>query len=82
MPPYPRAVNYSFGIPASIDAALSLEEYNKTYFFKYDNVWRYDEKNKAVDSGYPYHVREVWEGVPPPVHAAFNYTDGKFEILD
>ncbi len=68
-----------FGLPDKIDAAMILKYYNKTYFFKKDQVWRYDEFNKSIDTGYPHDSLDVWEGIPSPVHAAFDFDDGKLD---
>ena len=40
-------------------------------------VWRYDEAYQQVEYGYPYHILDVFEGIPPYIDAAFDYTDGK-----
>ncbi|XP_072040922.1 collagenase 3-like [Amphiura filiformis] len=72
---YPRPVS-ELGLPDKIDAAMMLKYYNKTYFFKNDQVWRYDEFNETMDHGYPSDTEVVWEGIPPPVHAAFDFNDG------
>ncbi|XP_072033803.1 collagenase 3-like [Amphiura filiformis] len=61
VPSYPRSVT-DLGLPDNLDAAIILDQWNKTYFFKDTQVWRYDEENQAIDYGYPYHIREVWEG--------------------
>ena len=75
-PSYPRHIA-NLGIPDKIDAAVVLNRYNKTYFFKNHQVWRYDEALKSVDPGYPFDIIDIWEGVPSPVHAAFDFTDGE-----
>ena len=44
------------GLPSSLsdpDAAFVWGGNKKTYFFKGNNYWRYNEFNKAVDKNYP-----------------------------
>lgn len=35
----------------------------KTYFFYENLYWRFDENNKAIDSGYPQDLSR-WNGIP------------------
>ena len=51
----PREIT-RFGLPSSLtdpDAAFVWGGNGKTYFFKGNNYWRYNEFNKAVDKNYP-----------------------------
>ncbi|XP_071945156.1 stromelysin-1-like [Antedon mediterranea] len=64
------------GLPLHIDAAVSWGYYGKTYFFKGSRVWRFDEVEKKVDSGFPAQIKEVFKGVPDDIDAAFQYNDG------
>ncbi|XP_071787241.1 stromelysin-1-like [Asterias amurensis] len=75
LPGYPRHVD-EMGVPQDIDAVVPLRRYNTTYFFKDHQVWRYDEAYQQVEYGYPYHILDVFEGIPPYIDAAFDYTDG------
>ncbi|XP_022079404.1 72 kDa type IV collagenase-like [Acanthaster planci] len=75
LPGYPRPIS-ELGLPDDIDAVVMLQRYNTTYFFKDHQVWRFDEEYQSVEYGYPYHVLDVWEGIPPFIDAAFDYTDG------
>ncbi|CAH2006887.1 unnamed protein product [Acanthoscelides obtectus] len=47
----------------------------KTYFYKNDRFWRYNETSKRMDPGYPLHM-ERWRGVPLDLDAAITWTDG------
>ena len=50
----------------------------KTYFFKGDLYWRYDEFEKQVDGGYPKRVADNWDpAVPSNMDTAFRYIDGR-----
>ncbi|XP_038054882.1 72 kDa type IV collagenase-like [Patiria miniata] len=75
LPGYPRPIS-ELGLPDDIDAVVMLHRYNTTYFFKDHQVWRFDEEYQSVEYGYPYHVLDVWEGIPPFIDASFDYTDG------
>ncbi|KAF5307663.1 hypothetical protein FQR65_LT06718 [Abscondita terminalis] len=68
-----------YGIPnyvASIDAALNWEKNGKTYLFKDDRFWRFNEETLTLDDGYPMHI-ERWRGVPQNLDAATMWKDGK-----
>ncbi|KAF5303470.1 hypothetical protein FQA39_LY09933 [Lamprigera yunnana] len=59
----------------NIDAALSWGKNGKTYIFKDDRFWRYNEETQKLDKGYPMHV-ERWRGVPQNLDAATTWKDG------
>ncbi|XP_071963596.1 neutrophil collagenase-like [Antedon mediterranea] len=62
---YPR-------IPHSgIDAVMTIPKTKKTYFFKGPFVWRFDERLKRVDRGYPTTTLKLWKGAPARVTSAF-----------
>ena len=46
-----------------------------TFFFKGNSYWRYNERLKKVDVGYPRSLG-AWGGVPVDVDAAFVWSDG------
>ncbi|XP_033124830.1 stromelysin-1-like [Anneissia japonica] len=54
-----------------IDAVMAIPKTKKTYFFKGPFVWRFDERLKRVDSGYPTTTSKLWLGAPTSVTAAF-----------
>ncbi|XP_033102150.1 interstitial collagenase-like [Anneissia japonica] len=68
-------------LPNNIDTVLTFGEYYKTYFFKDDLVWRYDEKKRQIDPGYPRPISEVFKGIPSDLSAAFRYKDGHTYFL-
>lgn len=50
----------------------------KTYFFKGDKVYLYDDKKMGLASGYPKKIKDVFEGVPDNINAVFTWgNDGK-----
>lgn len=63
-------------LPTNFDAVITYNEYYKTYFFKGDMVWRFDEATKTVDLGWPYRIDEIFFGIPSNLDAAFRYKDG------
>ena len=57
----PRDIS-KYGLPSSLqnmNAAFIWEINKKTYFFKGDNYWRYDESSYTVDSNYPRNIA-IW----------------------
>lgn len=54
----------------SIDAALRHTN-GKTYFFRGDKYWRYNDKEDRIDAGYPKEISEGWDGMPGDIDAAF-----------
>ena len=65
-------------LPTNVDAVMTYNEFYKTYFFKGDMVWRFDEGTKTVDVNWPYPIAEIFPGIPANLDAAFRYKDGKF----
>lgn len=49
----------------------------KTYFYKQDRFWRYNEHTKRMDPGYPKHM-ERWRGIPTDIDAVTTWKDGMF----
>ncbi|XP_043115846.1 matrix metalloproteinase-20 [Puntigrus tetrazona] len=65
---------YDFGFPKTvkqIDAAVHVTEYGKTYFFTGDYYFSYDEKQSAMDRGFPRKIHRDWPGIVGKVDAAF-----------
>ncbi|XP_041031958.1 matrix metalloproteinase-14a [Carcharodon carcharias] len=60
-----------------IDAALSWSVNGKTYFFRGNKYYRYDEDSRTVDRDYPRPI-SFWQGVPDSPKAAFVSEDGAF----
>lgn len=77
-PDYPRPL-HELGLPADIDGALPWGQTGKTYFFKGDVYYRYDEFDHRMDKGYPKPIKENWFGVPINIDAVFRHNDGQYE---
>nr|XP_045588154.1 matrix metalloproteinase-17-like [Procambarus clarkii] len=68
----------SLGLPelqTSIDAAFHWPRADKTYFFSKNWYFRYNEKTRQMDPGYPKDISK-WNGLPSNLDAAFTFTDG------
>ncbi|XP_041038242.1 matrix metalloproteinase-17-like [Carcharodon carcharias] len=74
-PGYPRYIS-DFGLPVeSIDAAFVWPHNGRTYFFKGDNFWRYDEQGRKMDAGYPKKL-SLWKGVEAKLDGVMGWSDG------
>ncbi|XP_004626202.2 macrophage metalloelastase [Octodon degus] len=74
-PNYPSSI-HSLGLPRHVkklDAALFNPLYSKTYFFVDEQYWRYDERRKSMDPGYPQLIGRKFLGVGPKIDAAFYF---------
>ena len=74
---YPRPVK-ELGLPNAIDAAVPIGS-RKTFFFKKSLVWRYDEKKKEMDKGFPKPIKQVFQGLPRRIRIAFAHNDGRID---
>jgi len=75
----------------NIDAVFNAVFNGRTYFFSGTQYWRYDNKNRRFDSGYPKNIKKYWGGLPSTVDAAYSSPDksttyfmaeGKFYLYD
>ncbi|KAI9524820.1 Matrix metalloproteinase-17 [Dissostichus eleginoides] len=72
---YPRSIS-DFGLPLEvIDAAFVWLHNEKTYFFKDNLYWRYDDHLRRMDLGYP-KDSSLWKGLPPQLDDAIRWSDG------
>ncbi|XP_061448648.1 matrix metalloproteinase-17-like [Rhineura floridana] len=72
---YPRPVT-DFGLPqGGIDGAFSWPIDRKTYFFKGNLHWCYDEVTVHMEEGFPVH-RAPWEHFPTSIDAVLSESDG------
>ena len=60
----------------NMDAALIWGLNGRVYFFKGDKYWRYNDKTKSVDWGYPRSIANGWR-VPNNLNAALKWKNGK-----
>lgn len=73
---YPRPIS-DFGLPpGGVDAAFSWAHNDKTYFFKDQLYWRYDEHTRRVDPGHPARS-PPWRGIPSTLDDAMRWSDGE-----
>lgn len=63
-----------------LDAALRWAPVGKTYFFRGDQYWRYNEEKQSTDPGYPKPIA-VWKGVPEAPQGAFVSREGRECLL-
>ncbi|KAI4461533.1 matrix metalloproteinase [Holotrichia oblita] len=54
---------------------ISILIVGKTYLYKGDYFWRFNETSKTIDPGYPMDMSR-WRGVPSHLDAAITWTDG------
>lgn len=72
----PRPIS-DFGLPpGGVDAAFSWAHNDKTYFFKDQLSWSYDEHTRRMDPGHPTQS-PPWRGVPSTLDAAMCWSDGE-----
>ncbi|XP_022907784.2 matrix metalloproteinase-16-like [Onthophagus taurus] len=67
----------TYGLPDyldKIDAVQTWSKNSKTYLYRGDRFWRYNETSKTIDEGYPKHM-EAWPGVPQDLDAANTWKD-------
>lgn len=77
---YPRPIS-DFGLPSDgVDAAFVWLHNDKTYFFKDNSYWRYDDHLRHMDLGYP-KDSTLWKGLPPNLDDAMRWSDGEFLFL-
>ena len=55
------------------DAAFTYGYDKKTYFFKGDLVYKYDDKNMKLAPGFPQKISRVFKGVPDNINAVFTW---------
>ncbi|XP_037322189.2 vitronectin a [Pungitius pungitius] len=70
LPGYPKLIKDVWGIRGPIDAAFTrLNCQGKTYIFKGDKYWRFD--NGVLDDDYPRDISVGFDRIPDHVDAAF-----------
>ena len=57
----------------SIDTAFSWGKNKKTYFFRGDEFWLFDDKKQSINSQYPKKISTYWEGIPSNIDAVFTW---------
>lgn len=73
---YPRSIS-DFGLPMDgVDAVFVWLHNDKTYFFKDNHYWRYDDHLRNMDQGYPKDTT-LWKGIPSQLDDAMRWSDGE-----
>lgn len=73
---YPRPIS-DFGLPVeAVDAAFVWLHNDKTYFFKDNYYWRYDDHLRHMDLGFP-KDSTLWKGLPLQLDDAMRWSDGE-----
>lgn len=78
---YPRPVSDFSLPPGGIDAVFSWAHNDRTYFFKDQLYWRYDDHTRRMDPGYPVQG-PLWRGVPSMLDDAMRWSDGEHRAGD
>ena len=74
----PRPIEH-YGLPANLsnmDAVLIWGGNGRTYFFKGNKYWRYDDRVNKVDLDYPRDISSTWKNVPDNLDTATQWHDG------
>lgn len=73
---YPRPIS-DFGLPMEgVDAVFVWLHNDKTYFFKDNRYWRFDDHLRRMDMGYPKDTT-LWKGVPAQLDDAMRWSDSE-----
>lgn len=77
---YPRPIS-DYGLPMEgIDAVFVWLHNDKTYFFKDNHYWRYDDHLRHMDQGYPKDTT-LWKGIPSHLDDAMRWSDSKCVVF-
>ncbi|XP_072163885.1 stromelysin-1-like [Diadema setosum] len=78
---YSRISMRDLGLPRSVDVALPCEEWpGSTYLVKRGKVWHYSDQSETTMPG-PLQARDLWEGLPKRLDAAFTYRGDSYFVL-
>uniref|UniRef100_A0A3Q3FXA7 Matrix metalloproteinase-20-like n=1 Tax=Labrus bergylta TaxID=56723 RepID=A0A3Q3FXA7_9LABR len=72
---------YEYGFSSrvrQVDAAVHITEYGKTVFFIGEVYYRFDERKRIMDPGFPRLIQTDWPGIPRRVDAAFKLQGNKY----
>ena len=67
---YPRDIVMWRGVPYNLDAVFQATD-KKTYFFKDQYFWEFDDKKMEVTESSPQRVGEYWLRCPKEIHDPF-----------
>lgn len=60
-----------------MDGAYVWGRNSRTYFWKGDKYWRYNEIYRKIDPGYPRIVSSIWKKIPTNIDTIMKWSDGK-----
>ncbi|XP_058875707.1 matrix metalloproteinase-25 isoform X2 [Acipenser ruthenus] len=75
LPGYPKPLSL-WGLPSGrVDGSFVWAHNGKTYFFRGAQFWRYDDREKRMDTGYPKPI-SLWRGIPDDLDDVITWGDG------
>lgn len=57
----------------AIDSGFTWGKNKKTYFFRGDEFWMFNDRKQAVAENYPKKIETYWEGIPNNIDAVFTW---------
>lgn len=79
----PLPLSY-LGLPEDVkklDTAFVWGKNEKTYFFRENLYWRFDEYSRRIEDGYPFEIGHRWHGVPNNLQSVFTDTSGNISVF-
>eukprot|EP00095_Tigriopus_kingsejongensis_P008770 maker-scaffold761_size101412-snap-gene-0.18 protein:Tk08770 transcript:maker-scaffold761_size101412-snap-gene-0.18-mRNA-1 annotation:"matrix metalloproteinase-24" len=74
----PLPLSY-LGLPSDLkklDATFVWGKNQKTYFFRNNLYWRFDERSRRIEDGYPWEIGLRWHGLPDDIQSVFTDQSG------
>ena len=66
----------------NMDAVFTWKKNGRTYIFKGSQYWRYNEKTRTMDKGYPKNIQTGWPDLPNDIDAAVTWLNGRSYIFN
>lgn len=57
---------------------LRTDKTGKTYFFAGTQFWRFNERTRLIDAGYPRQIETRWGGIPANINTAVTLANGRY----
>ena len=58
-----------------MDAVFTWNRNKKTYIFKGPDYWRFDERTRRIDTGYPKEISKGWPDIVDNIDAAVTWSN-------